>query len=487
VAEHPYGYVQDGKVYRKAFGEHPALEIGEVKDTPEAAFSYYEQRYQQLVEKINQLEQDIHEKSNKGSYLMKLLHLKETLPQYEGLGDFEALHDRLEQLENYIREIIQQNRERNLEIKTALLEEAEPLREMTDWKAGAELAKDLKMRWLRTGSLDPEHQDKFEEEFNDLLQGFFDRRSAFFADRKLMLDERQKQYEMLIIEAQRAVMQPNSRQALYDVRNIQQRWRDIGKIPAEIYKPLLYEIQRITRPVMQQGRPQRHSGSDRSGGSRPMGGRDRTQGGGYSGGRSQGSSGSYQGGSSSYQQGRPQGQDRPYNRPEGGRSYGDRPQRQYSTAGTGEERLEERRALLERMRAIDPHDRNAVPAVEAVQNEYKALGFARTPEVARISEQLFDTGNLLREKHFLNKLAYAKVPGIEQESIQEQSRQKIRLLRDLLSRDERELQTYQENMAMTSPGSSDVAKMMETKLRSQQRKVKIKKMLLEELQQQANS
>ncbi|AHM62014.1 hypothetical protein D770_18815 [Flammeovirgaceae bacterium 311] len=486
MAEHPYGYVQDGKVYRKAFGEHPALEIGEVKDTPEAAFSYYEQRYQQLLEKINQLEQDIYEKSNKGSYLMKLLHMKETLPEYEGLGDFEALHERLEKLENYIREIIQQNRERNLEIKTALLAEAEPLREMTDWKEGAELAKDLKMRWLRTGSLDPEHQDKFEEEFNELLQGFFDRRSAFFADRKLMLDERQKQYEMLIIEAQRAVMQPNSRQALYDVRNIQQRWRDIGKIPAEIYKPLLYEIQRITRPVMQQGRPQRYSGGgDRSGGSRPMGGRERTQGG-YSSDRSQGGGG-YQGGGSSYQ--RPQGQGRPYDRPQGGerRSYGDRSQRQYSNAGTGEERLEERRALLERMRAIDPHDRNAVTAVEAVQNEYKALGFARTPEVARISEQLFDTGNLLREKHFLNKLAYAKVPGIEQQEKQEQARQKIRLLRDLLSRDERELQTYQENMALTSPGSSDVAKMMETKLRSQQRKVKIKKMLLEELQQQANS
>ena len=134
MAEHPYGYVQDGKVYRKAYGEHPALEIGEVKDTPEAAFAYYEQRYQQLQEKINQLEQDIHEKTNKGSYLMKLLHLKETLPQYEGLGDFIALYERLEQLEEYIREIINQNRERNLEIKTALLEEAKELEGIDNWK-----------------------------------------------------------------------------------------------------------------------------------------------------------------------------------------------------------------------------------------------------------------------------------------------------------------------------------------------------------------
>lgn len=470
MAEHPYGYVQDGKVYRKAFGEHPALQIGEVKDTPEAAFAYYEQRYNQLQEKINQLEQDIHEKSNKGSYLMKLLHLKETLPQYEGLGDFVALHEHLEKLEVYIREIINQNRERNLEIKTALLEEAKELEEISNWKEGTEFAKDLKMRWLRTGSLDPEYQDEYEERFSEQLQEFFDRRSAYYEDRRVMLEERQKQYEMLVSEAQRAVMQPNSRQAYYDIKNIQQRWRDIGKIPAEHYKPLLYEIQRITRPVMQRRQP-----SDRPGpGSRPQGG--------YSGGRSQ-----------SYGQGRSEG------RPEGrsdSRSQGYQQnrtqsgsyqQRQNSAAPAGEERLDERRALLQRMQAIDAHDRNALTAVEAVQNEYKELGFVRSPEVARISDQLFNTGNLIREKHFLNKLAYAKLPGIDQQPLSEQARQKMQLLRELLNRDERELQNFQENMATTNPGHGDMAKMMESKLRAQQRKVKIKKMLLEELEQQANS
>ena len=139
------------------------------------------------------------------------------------------------------------------------------------------------------------------------------------------------------------------------------------------------------------------------------------------------------------------------------------------------------------MQSIDPHDRNALTAVDAVQNEYKELGFVRTPEVAAISDKLFNTGNLIREKHFLNKLAYAKLPGIEQQDKQEQARQKMKLLKELLSRDERELQNYQENMAMMTPGNNEVSKMMETKLRSQQRKVKIKKILLEELQQQANS
>ncbi len=462
MAEHPYGYVQDGKVYRKAFGEHPALEIGEVKDTPEAAFSYYEQRFQQLQEKINQLELDINEKSNKGSYLMKLLHLKEILPQYEGLGDFVALRERLESLEDFIREIINQNRERNLEIKTALLEEAKELEGISNWKEGTELAKDIKMRWLRTGSLDPEYQDDYEQRFSDQLQEFFDRRSAFYADRKLMIEERQKQYEMLISEAQMAVQQPNTRQAYHDVRNIQQRWKDIGNIPAELYKPLLSEIQRITRPILQ---PRRPMGGDRAGG-RPQGG-NYSQGGSYGQGRSQ-----------PYGQGRSQGY----------QQSGNRPQRSYtSAAAPGQDRLEERRALLDRMRKIDAHHRNALQAVEAVQNEYKELGFVRTPEVVQISDQLFDTGNLIREKHFLNKLAYAKLPGIDQQPLQEQARQKLGLLKELLSRDERELETFQENMGTLSAGRSDVTKMMESKLRAQQRKVKIKKMLLEELKQQANS
>jgi hypothetical protein len=468
VAEHPYGFVQDGKVYRKAFDTYPALEIGEVKDTPEAAFAYYENRFQQLQEKINQLEEDIQTKSNKGSYLMKLLHLKEILPQYEGLGDFPALFTRLEGLESYIREIINQNRERNLQIKTALLQEAEQLEEITNWKEGTELAKDLKMRWLRTGSLEAEHQEEFEERFNTRLQDFFDRRHAFYEVRQKMIEERQKQYEILLAEAQRAAEQPNSRQAFYDLRNIQQQWKEVGKIPAEHYKPLLYQLQRIMRPIMQQRNQQRAASGDRFGGrpghDRPSGerqGHDRPSGE-RSGGDRQ------QGGERSGQWGRPQ-------------------QRSYSPpVNPGQERLDERRALLERMRAIDANDQNALTTVESIQNQYKELGFARSPEVAQISDQLFDTGSLIRERSFLSRLAHNKIPGMVQFTAQEQARQKLRLLRDLLSRDERELQNYQENMASMSPGRNEITKMLESKLRSQQRKVKVKKMLMEELKQQSN-
>ncbi|EMR01737.1 DUF349 domain-containing protein [Cesiribacter andamanensis] len=479
MADHPYGFVQDGKVYRKAFDTYPALEIGEVKDTPEAAFAYYENRFQQLQEKINQLEEDIRTKSNKGSYLMKLLHLKETLPHYEGLGDFTEIFVRLEGLEAYIREIIHQNRERNLQIKTALLQEAGQLEEITNWKEGTELAKDMKMRWLRTGSLDSEHQEDYEARFNALLQDFFDRRQAFYEDRQKMIDERQKQYEILLAEAQRAAEQPNSRQAYYDLRGIQQRWKEVGKIPAEHYKPLLFQLQRLMRPFMQQRNQQRPSGGERygsrPGGDRPGGDRpggDRPYGERTGGQRSYGER--QQGGERSGSWGRPQ-QGRPQ-------------QRSYSPpVEPGQERLEERRALLERMKAIDVNDPGALGTVETIQNQYKELGFARSPEVARISDQLFDTGSLIRERHFLSKLAFNKVPGLEQRDAQEQARQKLRLLRDLLSRDERELQNYQENMASMSPGRSEVSKMMEAKLRSQYRKVKVKKMLLEELKQESNS
>jgi hypothetical protein len=61
-----------------------------------------------------------------------------------------------------LEDIIQKNRERNLEIKKGLIQEAEALKNDTDWKNTAEEFKNLKMRWIKTGPVEKEFEEEIE-------------------------------------------------------------------------------------------------------------------------------------------------------------------------------------------------------------------------------------------------------------------------------------------------------------------------------------
>jgi len=131
--EHPYGYIKDNKVFLKGFLGKPDREIGEVKEDEPSTIAYFEDRFAQIQEKVEKLKKDIEENQNKGSFLMKLIHLRDSLYESDALGDFVPMIEELNGLEEYLNEIIQANRAKNLEIKKGLIQEAEALKDDTDW------------------------------------------------------------------------------------------------------------------------------------------------------------------------------------------------------------------------------------------------------------------------------------------------------------------------------------------------------------------
>ena len=180
--EHPYGYIKDNKVYLKGFLGKADREIGEVKEDEASTIAYFEDRFEQIKEKVEKLKSDIQENQNKGSFLMKLIHLRDSLYESDALGDFIPLIEELNQQEEYLNEIIQANRAKNLEVKKALILEAESMKDDTDWKATTEFYKDLKMRWIKTGPVEKEIQEEIETQFNDAVQHFFENRRHFFEE-----------------------------------------------------------------------------------------------------------------------------------------------------------------------------------------------------------------------------------------------------------------------------------------------------------------
>ena len=240
----PYGYIKDDNVYLKGYNDKPDRQIGVVKESPEASIAYFEDRYQKLLEKVEEVAAAIEESQNKGSYLMKLVHIRESLETYNAIGDYPAVEQRILELEQGIENYISENRVKNTEIKTALLEEAQKLKESDDWEEVSEYLKDLKMRWIRTGSVG-EEDEEMSEEFDRCLDVFFERRKAFFDNERIVNDERILKYKRISNRIRKMNYQkektPEMRQEVID---LQKQWKDVGVIPKWKYLKLYRNYKR---------------------------------------------------------------------------------------------------------------------------------------------------------------------------------------------------------------------------------------------------
>ena len=239
-----HGYVKDDTVFLKGYNDKADRQIGVVKESPEASIAYFEDRYQKLLEKVEEVAQAIEKSQNKGSYLMKLVHIRESLETYNAIGDYTTVERRILELEQGIEDYIAENRVKNTEIKTALLAEAQKLKDSNDWEEVSEYLKDLKMRWIRTGSVG-EEDEEMSEEFDRCLDVFFERRKAFFDNERIVNDERILKYKRISNKVRRLNYQkektPEMRQEVID---LQKAWKDVGVIPKWKYLKLYRNYKR---------------------------------------------------------------------------------------------------------------------------------------------------------------------------------------------------------------------------------------------------
>ena len=246
--ETQFYFLKDDKVILKAWGSHADREIGEVRDdNPEASVQYFEERFSDLENKINELEKTIEESVNKGSFLMKLLHLQKVIQIHEGIGDYQALLDRVTSLEAVLQGFVSKNRERNTEIKKALIYEAKIAVEKINWKEATEEVHDIKNRWIKTGNAVEGEQEKLETTFWETLGRFFDMKKAFYEDKKRLSVKTKESYEALVTEA-KAMNNMHGKERFEKVKLLKQQWADLGSILKEDYAPLIDEFNKALKP-----------------------------------------------------------------------------------------------------------------------------------------------------------------------------------------------------------------------------------------------
>ena len=411
--EHPYGYIKENKVYLKGFLGQQDRVIGEVKEDEVSTLNYFEDRFKQLKEKVEKLKNDIQENQNKGSFLMKLIHLRESLMQSDALGDFEALINELSEQEEYLNEIIQVNRSKNLEVKKALILEAEERKDDTDWKETTEFYKELKLRWIKTGPVDKENQEEVENTFNALVQHFFENRRHFFEGLALQAEENIKVYEALVVQAREAHDFPDAKIAFDISKKIQRQWKEAGKVPAEKRQPLWDEFSRLNNRIFSRYKRTLQTG----------------------------------------------------------------PQMNPRELMRKVETLTDEIKIL----AGKPTSYTLVGRAKEIQEEWRKLPQRKPREANLIVRSFQFFSDIVFEKAFLEKLVHGKYSDYDEKPEAEQIQIKTALLKDLLKRDQTELEAAQNNTENFRVQSADFDIMMKKKLFAVKRKVDVKNYILKQL------
>ncbi|GAB2459132.1 hypothetical protein GCM10011375_08780 [Hymenobacter qilianensis] len=223
-----YGYVEGDQVWLRSFMDLPARRVGQVKESEEASLQYFAQRFESFRAKVEDLLAKIEESENKGSFLMKALHLKEQMASYDALGDFEALHHRLTEAEEGIKVTVARNREKNLNTKITLIQEAEALRDSIDWQTAGEKLQELRQAWIKTGPVEKHLTEELENRFREAVDQFFVRKKEFLADKKAMSNRVVDKYRDLIRKSEAIQNSEDYEETTRQLKQLQQDWKEVG-------------------------------------------------------------------------------------------------------------------------------------------------------------------------------------------------------------------------------------------------------------------
>ena len=411
--KHSFGYIKDGKVFLKGFLGGEDREIGEVKGDEPSTLRYFEGRFAQLQEKVAQLKAAIQENQNKGSFLMKLIHLKESLYQSDALGDFVSLIAELEEQEALLGNIIQGNRSKNLEIKQGLIQEAIALQGSNDWKETTEKFKELKLRWIKTGPVEKEVHEELEGQFNQAVNYFFGQRQEFYDQLTLQAEVNIKVYESLLEQAREAHDLPDAKMAFDISKRIQKEWKAAGKVPAERRQPIWDEFSRLNNRIFSRYKRTLNPGPEMH----------------------------------------------------------------------PREVLRKIEGMVEELKkmAHQPTSQEITVRAKAIQEDWKKLPMRKPKEATLPARSYQFFMDIIFEKAFLEKLGHSKYADLDAKPFEEQQQIKASILKDLLHRDQSELETMQNNSDNFRVETPDFEMMMKKKLSSLKRKIDVKNYVLRQL------
>jgi len=243
----PYGYILGNKIFLESWGENPEREIGEIKENDEAkSIEYFVTKYDSFKEKIDTLESKVNSSENQGSFQMQIQHLMDKTKTHDGLGDYFSIYNKLEKILASIQVQIKKNRGKNADIKKALLLELKEAVDLVSWKESSEKIKDIKQRWIKTGTASEDINQILEDEFQDILNSYYERRNAFFEDKKRLSQHYENIYEEIVAKA-KSLKNLDPKEVNKREEELKSEWKENGPVDNETYVRLNSEFQKALK------------------------------------------------------------------------------------------------------------------------------------------------------------------------------------------------------------------------------------------------
>lgn len=119
----------------------------------------------------------------------------------------------------------------NLEKKTALCEQAEALKDSTDWKATADKLVDLQKRWKSIGAVPKKHSDNIWRRFQSACDYFFEQKKKDFSDSRHAEQANLKAKRALTASLKEIPDDASREDVIAAIKDAQTKWSGIGHVP----------------------------------------------------------------------------------------------------------------------------------------------------------------------------------------------------------------------------------------------------------------
>ena len=243
----PNGFIENETIYRNAWGEHPARIIGIVKNV-DFSIAYFKSNFEKFKSQVDMLIERIDQTENRGSFLNKAKHLKATLPELKGLGDFQALDHRISHLIELINKTITVHRNKNAEDKAQLMQQIKEATDILHWPEATAQILSIQKRWFHTGPAEASNEARLNDEFKNILNSFFDQKKAFYDDKNNLIAFYERKYETLIQEAKK-LESLSEDQKSPKLESLKIAWKENGVIKKIKYDQLKKEFDHANKPI----------------------------------------------------------------------------------------------------------------------------------------------------------------------------------------------------------------------------------------------
>ena len=126
---------------------------------------------------------------------------------------------------------LKENMSANLEKKRAMCEQAEALKDSTDWKATSDKLTKLQKEWKTIGAVPRKHSDAIWKRFIDACDYFFTQKSKATSSQR-SVEHENMELKKAIIEKLKALLQgAEEDKANQQVRELIKEWNSIGHVP----------------------------------------------------------------------------------------------------------------------------------------------------------------------------------------------------------------------------------------------------------------